>query len=185
MRHHSILAAVLFVAVAFAAPLFAADENFAQPILLTSCGQSADVLMMKTLLTRDSLNFAYEPTAKAADVDGKGSLILVVGGSSKGLGAAQISAEDESARVSALLDAAHRASVPVLVVHLGGMNRRGALSDPFNQLGAENATKIIVVKGGNDDGFFNKIADAKKIPLETATSALEIATIVKQAYAGK
>jgi hypothetical protein len=175
--------AVLLLAAAL--PLFAADGGFAQPILLTSCGQSADVLMMKTLLTRDSLNFSYVPDAKAADVAGKGSLIVVIGGSSKGLGAAKISAEDESARVNALLDAAHKANVPVLAVHLGGMNRRGALSDPFNQIGAENAAKIIVVKGGNDDGFFTKIAEEKQIPLQTASNALEIAGIVKQAYDAK
>ena len=103
----------------------AAAGGLAQPILLTSCGQAADVLMMKTLLQRDSLNFDYVPDAKAADLDGKGSVMVVVGGSSKGLGAAKISAEDESARVQGLLDAAHKAGVPILAVHLGGLNRRG------------------------------------------------------------
>lgn len=185
MKHHLTCAAVVLLAAVFAAPLFAADGGFTQPILLTSCGQAADVLMMKTLLTRDSLDFSYLRDATASDVAGKGSIILVVGGSSKGLGAAQISSEDESARVSALLKAAHKARVPVLVVHLGGMNRRGALSDPFNQLGASSAAKIIVVKGGNDDGFFTKIAEEGKIPLQTVNSSLQLALMVKQEYEAK
>jgi hypothetical protein len=179
MRQQLTFAGILLFAAVIATPIVASAGGFAEPILLTSCGQAADVLMMKTLLTRDSLNFSYMQDAKASDVAGNGSIILVVGGSSKGLGAAKISTEDETARVSALLEAAHKANVPVLVVHLGGMNRRGPLSDPFNQLGASGAAKIIVVKGGNDDGFFTKIAEDRKIPIETVDSALSIAATLK------
>jgi hypothetical protein len=160
----------------------AETKPFAEPILLTSCGQSADALMMKTMLMRDSLTFEYLPSATAADVSGKGSLLLVVGGSSKGLGAAKISAEDESARVAALLDAARKAEIPVLAVHLGGQARRGALSDPFNQMGVENAQYVIVVKGGNEDGFFSKIAESKSIPIETAGTALGVSPLVVKVY---
>ena len=173
---------LLSFALLLAACTFAAEPAFHEPILLTSCGQSADVLMLKTLMAKDSLTFDYKPDAKAADLEGKGSLIVVVGGSSKGLGAAQISAEDESARVGALLDAAHTAGIPVLAVHMGGMNRRGALSDPFNQLGAENAARIIVVKGGDNDGFFTKISTAKNIPLTSCANGLEVGPVVRGLY---
>jgi hypothetical protein len=173
---------LLSFALLFAACAFAAEPVFHEPILLTSCGQSADVLMLKTLMAKDSLNFDYKPDAKSADLDGKGSLIVVVGGSSKGLGAAKISAEDETARISALLEAAHTAGIPVLAVHMGGMNRRGALSDPFNRLGAENAVKIIVVKGGDNDGFFTKLATEKKIPLISCANGLEVGPVVRGLY---
>ena len=161
--------------------LFAARAElkpFAEPILLTSCGQSADALMMKTLLTRDSLAFMYVPAATASDLTGKGSVLLVVGGSSKGLGAAKISAEEETARASALLGAARKAGIPVLVVHLGGAARRGVLSDAFIRLGAENARHIIVVKGGNDDDLFTQIASEKKIPLQVSDTALHVSPLV-------
>jgi hypothetical protein len=171
----------LLTLVATGAP-GAETRPFAEPILLTSCGQSADALMMKALMTKDSLNFVYLPTATADDLKGKGSLVMVVGGSSKGLGAAKISAEDETARATALLEAAHKANIPVLVAHLGGMARRGVLSDGFNRLGAEGAQHIIVVKGGNDDGLFAKIAEEKKIPLETADTALDVAPMLSALY---
>ncbi len=163
--------------------LFAAEPSFKEPILLTSCGQSADALMMKTLLMRDSLNFEYLPDATAEKVAGKGTILLVLGGSSKGLGAAKISEADELARVQAVVDAATKAEVPVIAIHMGGLNRRGALSDPFNKLGAASAAHIFVVKGGDDDGFFSKIAAEKKIPIETVATSLDLGPKMKQFFA--
>lgn len=160
----------------------AEPKPFAEPIILTSCGQSADALMMKTLLTKDSLTFSYLPAAIASDLAGKGSLLMVVGGSSKGLGAAKISAEEETARATSLLAAAHEAGIPVLIAHLGGLARRGALSDGFNRLGAENAQQILVVKGGDDDGMFTKISQEKSIPMQTVDTALMVAPILRTLY---
>jgi len=163
--------------------VMAADApSFAEPILLTSCGQSADVLMMKTLLTRDSLSFTYLPQATAADLPGAGSLLIVLGGSSKGLGAAKISESEEVARVTALIDSARAHGLPLLAVHMGGLNRRGALSDPFNKLGASAADRIIVVKGGNDDGFFTRLAAKKGTPLETVENVLLVGPLVRKIY---
>jgi hypothetical protein len=177
---HALHLGILFLLFSLAA--FAADPVLTTPILLTSCGQSADVLMMKTLLTKDSLTFDYNAMATAADLDGKQSVILVVGGSSKGLGAAKVSESDEMARVEKLLKAAQDAKMPVLVAHLGGEARRGELSDKFIKLGAENATAIVVVKGGDKDEFIAKIATEKSIPLETAETILAVDPILKRLY---
>jgi hypothetical protein len=182
MRYLSTTLAVALLLVICASASLGAETSFSAPILLTSCGQSADVLMMKTLLAKDSLAFSYLPGATASDVAGKGSVILVVGGSGKGLGAAKISAEDETARVQGLLDAAHKAGIPVLAVHMGGTNRRGALSDPFNKLGAENAERLIVVRGGNEDGFFTKIAEEKAIEMDTVRTALEVNPLLMKLF---
>jgi hypothetical protein len=180
-----LLAAALVCAALGTNIAFAAEPAYTEPILLTSCGQSADVLMMKTLLSKDSLNFAYLPQAAAADIAGKGSIMVVVGGSSKGLGAAKISEADETTRITALLDSAQSAGIPVIAVHMGGLSRRGALSDPFNLLGASRASHIIVVKGGNEDGFFTKIAAENSVPLDTLKNALEIGSLMKRIYAPK
>jgi len=170
------------VLAAAATGVRAADNKFTEPILLTSCGQGPDVLMMKIMLTKDSLQFAYLPLASAADIQGKGSVILVLGGSSKGLGAAKISEQDETVRVTALLAAARRDSVLVLAAHLGGLNRRGALSDPFNRLGAEGANRLMVVKSGNHDGFFTTISHEQNIPLDTLETSLKIGALIKDFY---
>ncbi len=94
----------LWLSISLAALAQAAD--FRTPVLLTSGGQSADPQMIKTLLTRDSIAFEFKPLATAADLEGKGSVIIVLGGSSKGLGAAKVSAEEESERISNLITAA-------------------------------------------------------------------------------
>ncbi len=175
---------LLLVTLAFSTAR-AETKPFAEPILLTSCGQSADALMMKVLLGKDSLAFEYLPSASAADLAGRGSLLIVLGGSSKGLGAAKISAEDETARVTALLEAARQAELPVLAVHLGGKDRRGALSDPFNRLGAEHAQRLIVVKGGNEDGFFTTIGEEKSIPMDTVASGMSVSPVLRAIYRGE
>ncbi|MBK8129933.1 MAG: hypothetical protein IPK53_13850 [bacterium] len=70
--------------------------EFKAPVLLTSGGQSADLQLVKTLLTRENIAFNVKPLATAADLEQVGSVIIVLGGSSKGLGAAKVSAEEES-----------------------------------------------------------------------------------------
>ena len=171
------------IATFFCASLsFAETPKFAEPILLTTCGQSADGMSAKLLLQRDSLAFDYQPQATAEQLPGHGSLIIVVGGSSKGLGAAKISTDDETARVVQLLAAAQASEVPILALHLGGPSRRGSLSDPFNLLGAEHAHHIIVVKGGDDDQFFTKLAAEHEIPLQTVDKTLDVAGLLKALY---
>jgi hypothetical protein len=177
-----LLAAITFASVVVLRIASAESPSLAEPILLTSCGQSADVLMMKTLLAKDSLQFTYLPQATHADLTDVGSVMMVLGGSSKGLGAAKISETEETARVIALLDSAKAQGVPVLAVHMGGLNRRGALSDPFNRLGAASAARIIVVKGGNDDGFFTKIAAENSVPLDSVGNVLLVGPLVKAIY---
>ncbi|MDD5088154.1 MAG: DUF6305 family protein [bacterium] len=173
---------VMVLSLLFAWAAVAEERPFAEPILLTSCGQSADVLMMKTLLARDSLSFEFLPSATAENLPNMGSLLIVLGGSSKGLGAAKISEADEIARVTALTAAAEAAGIPILAAHIGGLNRRGPLSDPFNRLGAEQSSRLVVVKGGDDDGFFAKIAAEKSIPLDTLNTALDVAPLLAEIY---
>jgi len=67
--------------------------------------------MAKTIMARAKLNFTMDPTIKAqalASTNAK-TLVIVIGGSSKGLGAAGISAEAELERTKALLAEAKNA----------------------------------------------------------------------------
>lgn len=157
-------------------------EEFATPILLTSGGQSADPQMIKTLLMRDKLAFDLNLQATSADLAGHATVIIVLGGSSKGLGAAKVSGEQESARILELLNAAHEKNIPVLALHIGGKNRRGALSDEFNRLGAQNADEVIVVSGGDEDGMFMTIAESKKIPFFEAAKIADLGPMLRERF---
>jgi hypothetical protein len=140
--------------------------KFERPILVTSAGQSADVTMASTLLKRADIEATVTPLAEADDLKGIRTLIVVAGFSSKGLGAAGISRDDEMARITALLTAAQKEKIPVLTMHLGGAARRGSQSDDFNLVAAEAASRLIVVKGGDEDQFFSSLAATKKIPID-------------------
>jgi len=175
MLRHMIWATLLFI-TAYAA-------EYKTPVLLTSGGQSADMQLVKTLLTRESIAFEAKPMATSADLANAGCVIIVLGGSSKGLGAAKVSAEQESVRITELLAAAKEKKLSVLAIHVGGKNRRGALSDEFNRLGANSADELIVVAGGDDDGFFKTIAESRKINLEIPAKISDVAPLLKTRFA--
>lgn len=159
------------------APFLAKD-----PVLITSAGQSADILMVKILAKKTGLNFTINKTAAPENLAGIKSVIVVCGGSTKGLGAAKIDKKQEYERVEKLIKAAKKKNIPVIAVHVGGKSRRGALSDYFNKLVAENASHIIVVKNGNQDKFFSNIAKEKKITIDISEKIIGIQDILKSIY---
>lgn len=124
---------------------------FEGPILLTSVGQSADVNIVNTLLTKAGVEDVRLATnATADDVAGYKTLVLAVGGSSKGLGAAGIDENEELARVLAIIEAAQVNDVKILSLHVGGQARRGVLSDMFIPDAVEASAAMIVVRGGDE-----------------------------------
>jgi len=70
----------------------------------------------------------------------------------------------------------------VIAMHIGGKSRRGSLSDYFNIPVAEEADCLIVVKSGNEDGKFSKIAKEKNIPLELPEKIVAVTEILKSIY---
>lgn len=165
--YRPIMAAVFALLVLSHASMLAQGKpRFDKPILLTSAGQSADVTMASTLLKKAQIESTVKPLAQPSDLAKMRTLIIVAGYSSKGLGAAGISREEEMSRVKALLAAAAKSGVRVLTMHLGGTARRGSQSDDFNRVAAEAAAYLLVVKGGDEDQFFSGIARSRKIPIE-------------------
>jgi len=163
---------------------FAADEDtltspatYQQPVLLTSVGQAADVLIMKGLCKRAGIEVTLQKLATVDSLEGFKTVILVAGGSSKGLGAAKGSVDGEKDRINDLIEAAKKATIPVLTFHIGGEPRRGALSDPFNKQAAQAAELIVVTADGDKDDLFRKIADknkAKYMHIEKSFNAIEV-----------
>ncbi|MCF8380061.1 MAG: DUF6305 family protein [Bacteroidales bacterium] len=160
------LALLSFSAMAF-------GQSFESPILITSAGQSADVKLVKMLAARQKLEATTILMAKTSDLEGVKTLIIVPGFSSKGLGAAGISQEDEFNRVSELVKAANDRNIPIVMMHVGGNARRFGQSDAFNTLVANNSKHMIVVAQGDEDQFFTKIANSKKIPMDVVEKIAE------------
>jgi len=160
------LICALFVAVIGSTFAQQTTAFAAKPAILTAIGQSADFEMVKVLLTRNKIPFTADTLVKAENLDGSAkTLILVVGASSKGLGAAGISAEAELARTKALLKRAKELNMSIITAHVGGAARRGAMSENFIVPCVAASDYVIVVEAGNQDGFFTGLAAKANIPL--------------------
>lgn len=153
---------------AMIAALTLATAACAADVALTSIGQGPDAMMVKVVMRALKVTPDYDALMRPEALQNQKVLVAVVGGSSKGLGAAGIDKEEEVARAKALLDAAAKKGVKVLIMHVGGEGRRGTLSDLFINAAAPYADGMIVVDGGNSDGLFNKYADERKIVIQTA-----------------
>ena len=142
------------------------DVTFESPVLITSAGQSADIEMVKVMFQQSNIPFAADESVTAEDGFGDAkTLVVVIGGSSKGLGAAGIDADAELARIEELLDAAEAAGMSVVSAHIGGAGRRGLLGDRNIEPVVTRSDYCIVVDGGNDDGLFTDLCSAGSIPL--------------------
>jgi hypothetical protein len=139
----------------------------ARPAYLTTVGQSADIEMVKVLFERIAVPHQLNAQAKAADLAASGAktLVLVVGGSTKGLGAAGVSAEAEIDRAKAVIAQARKLNMTIIGLHVGGEARRGELSDKFIEAAIPSCNYVIVVAEGDKDGFFDKLCGGK-IPLD-------------------
>jgi Domain of unknown function (DUF6305) len=138
---------------------------FEQPLLITSAGQNAEVQIAAVLAKRAGLNYTLAKQATAADLENMKTLVLVLGASLKGLGAAGLDLDKERERVMGLTAAAQKMQLQVLCLHLGGETRRGQQTDELIKEVLPLAKLLIVVKSGNADGLFTKICQAKGIPL--------------------
>ncbi|GHV51186.1 hypothetical protein AGMMS49579_06020 [Spirochaetia bacterium] len=150
-------------------PVFAQQSTaFAdKPAVLTSVGQSADFEMVRVLLTRARFDFRTDPLIGAAGLGtADKTLILVVGGSSKGLGAAGISAETELERTNALIKKAREMGLKIIALHVGGEGRRGTLSDVFVRAAVPASDYVIVVGDGDKDGLIAGLARSAGIVLQ-------------------
>jgi len=151
-------------------------DNVSGDILITSIGQSADVSMLDALMKKVGATYTFNATAPADEVANYGTVILASGASSKGLGAAGISQEDELARAQAIVDTCKDKGIVVIMAHLGGSARRGALSDQFNDMALTCSNYILVVEEGNDDGKFTDAAADKGIPVTLVNSIADTLT---------
>lgn len=155
------------------------ELRFEQPVLITSAGQSAGATMMKVLATKAKLQFVFDALFKADSLETKDfrTIIIVVGASSKGLGAAGIDIEQEIQRVRELLKRAKEKGIKIIVAHIEGQTRRGKTSDQLSELVVPFADLVIVTKAGNEDGFFTNLCETEKkslVVVDTTSAVQEV-----------
>jgi len=159
-----------------------AGSAFAAEVALTSVGQSPDGTMVKVIMKKIAIPVDYDKLMEAGTLGDQKVLVAVVGGSSKGLGAAGVDKEQEKARALALMDAAKAKGMKILVMHVGGEGRRGQLSDMFIEAVTPRADTIILVEGANQDGIFDRLA-GEGVQILTAETVKKTADPLKEVLA--
>ena len=158
-------------------------EKFQGPVLVTSFGQSTDGSMIEQVMKRlKTVSYTYNPTATSADLGGVKTVVIAVGNSTKGLGAAGISQDQETARAKEFMAAVKKAGVKVICCHIGGATRRGALSDAFADMVLPLSSYILVKEDGNEDGKFTSFAAANNIPITLVYGSKDTVDAFKQIF---
>jgi len=174
---------VCALGLAMCAPGASAQVAFERPGLLTSVGQSSDIAIVKVVVnTQLKLDLAVKPLATAADLAGVKALVVVVGASTKGLGAAGLDVEKERARGVALVKAAKAKGIKVLALHTGGESRRGKTSNDMIEAVMPDADMAIVVAAGNKDKLFNTLAAKRGIPVVEVEKATALADALRPLF---
>lgn len=144
--------------------------NLPRPIakekaLITSAGQSTDAYIIAEMANQLLINNTFLPRAKETDLVNKSSLVVIVGYSPTGLKAANITFQNEKDRLTHLLDRAVEQKMKVIVLHIGGKQRRNKWSDALLEMVVRRADYLIGVRSANYDGWFTKLSLQYNFPL--------------------
>jgi len=152
------------------------------PVAMTAPGQSPEIAIVKLLARKINLELKTDPFLKPEDLEGFKTLIIIIGGSGKGLGAAGVNIEDEEERAKDLIAVCKEKGIKIIGMHLGGESRRGTNSQIMIELVTPNCDYVVVREDGNKDGIFTKICSEKKIPLTELKKTLEVSDILKVVF---
>ena len=158
---------------------------FQEPVVITSAGQSSDLLLARQFFNKAGVGARASARFTADSLGGVKTLVLVVGGSSKGLGQAKDAAGAELTRIAALLKRARTSHVPVLCLHVGREARRGPLSDPFITPVVPQSQQVLVLAGGNKDGLFGRLAGPAKVPVAEAADYRDLVARISACFGRK
>lgn len=153
-----------------------------QPVLVTTAGQGAEGLIVAQMCDQLDLSYSYLFQATAEDLAGENSLLLVVGVSPVGMQDISTNPQAEERRALGLVRKAVSLHIPVIIVHLGGISRRGGLNDVLIRKLVPFASYVLVVGNGNYDGLFTALTAAKHIPLTEVADLNEIEVPLNSAF---
>ena len=156
--------------------LVLASVAYAEDVTITSVGQTSDGMMVKVLMKGMAVDPGYDSGLSAQALGTQKVIIVVVGASAKGLGAAGVTLDQERLRAKLLLQEARKRGIRVLLMHIGGARRRGELSDTFIEATTGLADRVIVVASGNLDGIFTRgrSPGAKLTEVQTPRAAVPV-----------
>jgi dihydropteroate synthase len=182
---------LIFLLIAFFATLgFSNAETeeatltFEEPVLITSGGQSPGALQMMVLAKMSGIEYKFTKDIEAAtdNVVPYNTVIIVVGASGKGLGAAGIDVDTEIERVVELCKIARGLEKKIIIAQIEGATRRGESSDRIADAVVEYADYLLIKIDANEDEKFTKIAEEKEIPIRLFENTSDVKGILIELF---
>ncbi len=179
---------VLLLMAFFAVLGFSNSEEvvkFEEPVLITSGGQSPGALQMMVLAKTGGLNYVFEKDIQASkeDIEQFNTIIIVVGASGKGLGAAGIDVDTEIERLVQLAKISKELGKKIILAQIEGATRRGASSDKIADSLIEYTNYLLIKDDANEDGKFSTISEEENIPLLFFEKTSDVRDILKELFA--
>lgn len=162
-------------------------------VYLTTVGQS-DIDTVQNIISRvdetkvgfndesKEINVHVENVLNVDDVADGSVVFLVTGSSTKGLGAAGTNITAENTRAQAFADAAKANKITLVVLHVGGDQRRGPQADPIINKVVPVAKLVMVVNTGNADGLFTNLSSANGVAFNSYTKSSKMVDSFKKIF---
>lgn len=179
-----LVAVTIFAGAAYAQKV-PAGVSAELPVAMTCPGQAPEGQLVKLIFGRLKTPIKYDPFMEPKEVAGSKTLIIILGGSGKGLGSAGVNLQDEMKRAEALVAEANKQKIKLVGIHSGGEDRRGEVSTKLIDLVAPKMSYLIVREDGNKDGLFSKISTQQKIPLTLIKGTQELSDVFKELFSIK
>jgi hypothetical protein len=152
------------------------------PVAMTAPGQSPEIAIVSLLARRINFEIKIDNFLDVDGLEGIKTLIIIIGGSGKGLGSAGVDIQGEIKRAERLMAACKEKGIKIVGMHLGGENRLGANSMVMINLVTPNCDFVLVKSDGNKEGIFTKITTDNKIPMIEIEKTLQTTDVIKQIF---
>jgi len=175
-----------FILLSCTVSIFAAQAEISftaeTPVAMTAPGQSPEIAIVSLLARRMNFEIKKDNFLDVDGLEGIKTLIIILGGSGKGLGSAGVDIQSEIQRAERLIAACKEKNIKIFGMHLGGENRLGANSMVMIDLITPNCDFVLVRSDGNKDGIFTKICTDNKIPMLEIEKTLQTTDIIKAVF---
>ena len=152
-------------------------------VYLSTVGQADSNIIENIIKKAGAVGLYTANNMLTADQVEEGAVVLLtLGSSSKGLGAAGVDEAFEKDRAAAFAQAAAEGKFTLILFHVGGTARRGTSSDPIIEAAFPGAAACFLVSAGNEDGFFTTLSTENNVSLYEVAKAAELSDYTKQLF---
>lgn len=184
-RLKGIFMSIIIMVLIFSFSVQGADGTAEGPIVVTTCGQSPGALMAHQLcgqvgLESEKVDLLEADYLKENDFN---TVIITMGTSGKGMGAAGTDMQDEVDRINAVIEEAHNQNMTIIGAHIEGEARRVDENDEKSiKTVAPKSDIIIVREDSNKDNYFTDLGEEKDIPVYVIEKTLELKEPLKEIF---